>query len=112
MESACAASGGEHTPARTSRIVAASRCAALGVAAGGEEDFATGLEAVEEVSFFCFMRGLLHHPQAAARDTRPVPTRRAAAPPAAGRRRPVRLADRPAAAVPHTPLAGARVRSP
>src|SRR5262245_50287631 len=47
-------------PANTSRMVAAMRCASLGVAASGEANFVTDLAAAVEVALvFLFMIGLL-----------------------------------------------------
>src|SRR5262245_64426515 len=47
-------------PANTSSMVAAMRCASLGVAAGGESNLVTDLDPVEGVALvFLFMIGLL-----------------------------------------------------
>ena len=65
MASSSAASGGERSPPGTSRIVAANRCASLGVAAGGEVSFTTGLDADEAEGFVFF---IMRSPSGAVRE--------------------------------------------
>src|SRR5690606_12108627 len=108
--------GGERTPARHSRMAAASACASLRVATGGEVSFTTGLDPDEAADFVgFFMRHLLHPIHRAAPDSHRGPRRPAAALPVARHTVSERLADRRGLeVVPRlvpAPLAG-RVRSP